>query len=94
MQRKSIPMNTPSNAIPDSADSQVVAPAIMSATRPFYWSVRRELWENRFIYVAPLAIAGVFLFAFLISLFTLPHACGRRLPLGPGTPDGPSPPMW
>jgi ABC-2 type transport system permease protein len=31
----------------------------MSATRPLYWSVRRELWENRSIYIAPLAVAAV-----------------------------------
>jgi ABC-2 type transport system permease protein len=37
-----------------------------------YWSVRRELWENRSIYVAPLAVAGVFLFGFLISTIHLP----------------------
>ena len=24
--------------------------------RPFYWSVRRELWENRSVYLAPLAV--------------------------------------
>jgi ABC-2 type transport system permease protein len=39
----------------------------MSATRPFYWSVRRELWENRSIYIAPLAVAAVTLFGFLIA---------------------------
>jgi len=33
-----------------------------------YWSVRRELWENRSIYVAPLVVAAVILFGFLISL--------------------------
>jgi ABC-2 type transport system permease protein len=32
-----------------------------------YWSIRRELWENRSIYVAPLAVAGVALFGFLIA---------------------------
>ncbi len=32
-----------------------------------YWSVRRELWENRSIYIAPLAVAALFLFGFLIS---------------------------
>jgi ABC-2 type transport system permease protein len=37
-----------------------------------YWSVRRELWENRSIYIAPLAVAGVFLFGFLISTIHLP----------------------
>jgi ABC-2 type transport system permease protein len=61
-------MNTQSNAVPESPlDAQVVAPAAMSATRPFYWSVRRELWENRSIYIAPLAVAAVVLFGFLIA---------------------------
>jgi ABC-2 type transport system permease protein len=32
-----------------------------------YWSVRRELWENRSVYIAPLAVAGVALFAFSIT---------------------------
>jgi len=39
--------------------------------RPFYWSVRRELWENRSIYLAPAAIAAVVLFGFLVSTFRL-----------------------
>jgi ABC-2 type transport system permease protein len=39
----------------------------MSATRPFYWSVRRELWENRSIYIIPLAVAAVMLVGFLIA---------------------------
>jgi len=33
-----------------------------------YWSVRRELWEHRSIYIAPLAAAAVFLLAFLTGL--------------------------
>jgi ABC-2 type transport system permease protein len=45
----------------------------MSTAQPFYWSVRRELWENRSIYLAPLAAAAVALFGFLISLAWLPH---------------------
>jgi ABC-2 type transport system permease protein len=65
-------MNSSSNAIRGAFDSQVVAPAAMSATRPMYWSVRREVWENRSIYVAPLAAAAVFLLGFLISLIWLP----------------------
>src|SRR5271157_2271647 len=60
-------MNTPSNAIPESFDSQRIAPAVMSVTRPMYWSIRRELWENRSIYIAPLAVAAVILFGFLIA---------------------------
>ena len=39
----------------------------MSATRPFYWSVWRELWENRSIYIAPLIVAAVQVFGFAIS---------------------------
>jgi ABC-2 type transport system permease protein len=33
-----------------------------------YWSVRREIWENRSIYLAPLIVAGVVLFATLIGM--------------------------
>jgi ABC-2 type transport system permease protein len=60
-------MNTTSNAMPDSFEAQRIAPNTLHATRPLYWSIRRELWENRFIYIAPLAVAGVVLFAFSIS---------------------------
>jgi len=39
-------------------ESQVTAPAVITASRRMYWSVRRELWENRSIYIAPLAAAA------------------------------------
>jgi len=55
--------------------SSDTAPAVAThRTRPFYWSVRRELWENRVVYLAPLAVAGVVLAAFLFSSFGLPGA--------------------
>ena len=61
-------MNTQSNAVPESPlGSQGIAPAALSETRPMYWSVRRELWENRSIYIAPLAVAAVTVFGFLIA---------------------------
>jgi ABC-2 type transport system permease protein len=61
-------MNTQSNAVPESPlGAQGFAPAAMLATRPMYWSVRRELWENRSIYLAPLAVAGFALVGFLIA---------------------------
>jgi|HubBroStandDraft_6_1064221.scaffolds.fasta_scaffold00044_16 ABC-2 type transport system permease protein len=70
-------MTTQSNAVPDDPlDSRVIAPPAMSPTRPFYWSVRRELWENRSIYIAPLAVAGVSLLGFLIA--TLGRALSTR----------------
>lgn len=59
-------MNTPSSAL-SQPNPQGITPATMSITRPLYWSVRRELWENRSIYVAPLVVAGVTLFGFLVS---------------------------
>jgi ABC-2 type transport system permease protein len=33
--------------------------------RVLLWSIRRELWENRSIYVVPLIVAGIALFGFL-----------------------------
>ena len=65
-------MNTQANAMRESPlESEGIVTGSLSKTRPFYWSVRRELWENRAIYLAPLAAAGVFLFGFLISSFHL-----------------------
>lgn len=52
-------------------------------TTPLFWSVRRELWENRSIPVAPLAVAAVFLFGFAISLITLPRRMAAVLALDP-----------
>jgi ABC-2 type transport system permease protein len=74
-------MNAISNAIPESAG--VNAPSYSAPTRPFYWSVRRELWENRFIYIAPLIVAGVELFGFLVSTIGLPERRRAVLLLGP-----------
>ena len=42
-------------------------------TQPFYWSVWRELWENRSLYVAPMIVAIVVLFGFLVSTIGLPE---------------------
>ena len=40
-------------------------------TRPLYWSVWRELWENRSIYIAPMIVAAVQVFALAISTIGL-----------------------
>ena len=45
---------------------------MLRPTRPFYWSVRREIWENRSIYIAPLAVAGVVMFGLLVGASRLP----------------------
>src|SRR5580658_11178504 len=67
-------MTTQSNAVPDSPrDSQAIPPAALSETRPMYWSIRREIWENHSIYVSPLALAAVYLLGFAVSVIWLPH---------------------
>jgi len=67
-------MTMQSNSLPESfPEAQAIAAARISPVRRFYWSVRREVWENRSIYIAPLIAAGVFLVAFLISQIALPH---------------------
>jgi ABC-2 type transport system permease protein len=57
---------TPIESQPVNANSRI---------RPFYWSVWRELWENKSIYIAPSIVAGVILLGALISSGHLP---GRR----------------
>src|SRR6266487_2348859 len=75
-------MNTSSNTVSESAG--VTATGYSNApTRPFYWSVRRELWENRSIYVAPLIVAVVVLFGFLVSTVGMPQRRQAVLLLDP-----------
>ncbi len=47
------------------------------------WSVRRELWENRSIYLAPLAVAALFLVGFLVTLVRLPERMRAASALAP-----------
>src|ERR1700675_545720 len=74
-------MSTQSNSMPESFDSLRSAPAAMSATWPLYWSLRRELWEYRSIYIAPLAAAILFLLGFFISMLSLRHRMHGVWPL-------------
>jgi ABC-2 type transport system permease protein len=77
-------MNTQSNAAAESwLQSGGFANAVVAATRPFYWSVRRELWENRSIYIAPLAAASLYLFGFTFSMIRLRLQLEGSSSLGP-----------
>ena len=50
-------MNTRARTRSESPlESQGAAAAPISPSRLMYWSVRRELWENRSLYLAPLAV--------------------------------------
>jgi ABC-2 type transport system permease protein len=67
-------MNTQSNAVPGSSlQSQGIAPTAVSPAQILYWSIRRELWENRSIYMAPAAVAALFVFGFVINMLALRH---------------------
>src|SRR5260370_36806229 len=54
-------------------ESQAVAPPVISAARRMYWSVRRELWKSRSIYLAPLFVATFIVFGSLISALASRH---------------------
>jgi ABC-2 type transport system permease protein len=73
-------MNRESTVVPDAAG--VSAPGYKT-TRPFYWSVRRELWENRSLYVAPLIVAAVVFIGFMISTIGMPDRRRAVLLLDP-----------
>ena len=77
-------MNAQSNAMSGSPlESQGIAPAVISPTRAMYWSVRRELSENRSLYIAPLAVAALTLLGFLISMIRLPGKMRAASALSP-----------
>ena len=67
-------MNTPNIAPPEpSLGSQESVPRKISFSRCFYWSLRREFWENRLVYIAPLTAAAIFLVTFVINTIILRH---------------------
>jgi ABC-2 type transport system permease protein len=75
-------MNAQSNIVSESGG--VGGPGNrLAKPQPFYWSVRREIWENRSIYVAPIFVAVVVLFGFLVSTIGLPERRREVLLLDP-----------
>ncbi len=77
-------MKTPSNVMAESQSrSETLATVEISPARQLYWSLRRELWENRSLYLAPLLVAAVFLFGFFIGLIHLPDRMRAALALSP-----------
>jgi ABC-2 type transport system permease protein len=74
-------MNPQSNPMPEpDMATQVSAPVSNSKTRPLCWSVHREVWENRSIYVAPLAVACIYLLGFIVSLVWMPRGMHGMAP--------------
>jgi ABC-2 type transport system permease protein len=66
-------MNPQSNAAPEWWLQSGFAKKMVAASRPLYWSIRREVWENRSIYLAPIAAAVIFLFGFAVRLHVRVH---------------------
>src|SRR5436190_4009743 len=65
-------MNTRTTPVSEASfQSQGFATALVTVGRPVYWSIRRYLWENQYLYIAPLSAAVVFLFGFSISIVRL-----------------------
>jgi ABC-2 type transport system permease protein len=53
------------NAAIETSESFAAPAAAPRPVRPFYWSVRRELWENRSLMIAPLVVGGIALLALI-----------------------------
>ena len=51
--------------------------------RNLWWALRRELWENRSITLAPLVVTGLFLIGFFVGLVRLPERMRAAEALAP-----------
>lgn len=70
------------NAATDTSEA-LATPAVAAPPRPFYWSVRRELWEHRALYLAPLGAAAVLLLGFIFNAVHLPQGLQALAQLQP-----------
>jgi ABC-2 type transport system permease protein len=67
-------MNGASNVMNESpVQAQTIAPSVISWSRQMYWCVRREMWESKSIYIAPIVGAALTLVACSISVMRLPE---------------------
>src|SRR5215471_4107989 len=78
-------MNSATNVMNESpAEAQAMVARTVSWSQQMQWCIRREIWENRSIYIAPLAVAAIALLGCLISVAHLPeriHAAGALDPM-------------
>lgn len=59
------------NAATETSESFVAPASAPRPVRPFYWSVRRELWENRSLFIAPLVAGGIAIIALILNAMHL-----------------------
>jgi len=82
-------MTLPANAAPANVPAVRTTPAEATRrTRPIYWSLRRELWENRWLYIAPIAVAAFSLLVFFGGAITQPHRVAEGLAIKPAESIG------
>ena len=65
-------MSAPAAAAQAEAGPTQATDAAPRRTRPFRWSVRRELWENRSVYLAPLGVGAFAVVALVVHFVTMP----------------------
>ena len=75
-------MTTEPNSVPELPVESAVTDRRYN-TRPFYWSVWREIWENHSIYIAPIIVAAIIFFGSLVNAFRLPELRHNAMLLDP-----------
>jgi ABC-2 type transport system permease protein len=55
-----------------TADAPRSSPGAITETQKLVWTIRRELWENRSVIIAPVSVAALVLVVALASTFVLP----------------------
>ncbi len=77
-------MNADTHALsPTQVETAAVTPPAVPWPRQFMWSLRRELWENRAVFIAPLVTAVILHLGLIVSAARLPHARRHTLLLDP-----------
>lgn len=80
-------MRAAPDAVPDrGVEPREAVPAAPRRVRPLYWSVRRELWENRSLYLAPLGVAAFMVAGLVIHGVTMPSHLPGMLGSDPAMP--------
>lgn len=76
-------MSQTAETLTEAPHEPAVTPAPLARTRPFYWSVRRELWENPAIVSGPVVVCGLSLLGFGLSTIGLAARRAQTLTLDP-----------
>lgn len=71
------------NAATEANEAFVAPAATTHQVRPFYWSVRRELWENRSLLIAPVVAGGIALIALILNAMHLKEGMQMLTALDP-----------